>query len=113
MLVDEFEQHARDVGLTVNRVEVGTQSYVHLSGVKVVGGTHDGQECDVAILRTRESPWVPQTAVHVRPHLTPMGQLNSQASPVGSDWQYLSRRFDRVPTPKSFLAHILTVLAEL
>lgn len=72
-----------------------------------------GSKCDIGILRTNESPWVPHTAIHVRPHLVIMGQFASQPSPIGADWQYLSRRFNHTPTPKQFLAHIYTVLNEL
>jgi len=113
MLVDDFELHASAAGLVVGRLTVSDQTYLHLKGIRIVGGTHDGKECEVAILRTTESPWVPQAAVHVRPHLVTMGQACSQASPVGTDWQYLSRRFDKAPSPRGFLAHIFTVLAEL
>ncbi|HZR82576.1 MAG TPA: hypothetical protein VFD92_15885 [Candidatus Binatia bacterium] len=112
MTVDEFEQHVQRSGLVVERLTVGGQIYLHLNGVRIAGGRHSGTECEVAILRTTEVPWAPEAAVHVRPHLVTMGQMNSQTSPVGSDWQYLSRRFDKPGTPKNFLAHILKVLAE-
>jgi hypothetical protein len=113
VVIDDFEGHARKAGLTVGRLPAGGHVFLHLAGLTVPAGSHAGEACEVAILRTTESPWVPQAAIHVRPHLVTMGQFNSQASPVGSDWQYLSRRFDRVPTPRSFLAHIFTVLSEL
>ncbi len=112
MHVDDFELHVASTGLTVERLTIGEQVYLHIRAVTIAGGTHAGQECEVAILRTSEAPWAPQAAVHVRPHLVQMGQLNSQNSPVGADWQYLSRRFDRPPTPRSFLAFLLTVLGE-
>lgn len=113
MVVDELERYASGVGLPTDRVAAGEQTYLRMKGVRVGAGTHEGKECEVAILRTPETPWVPQAALHVRPHLVAMGQRDSQASPLGPDWQYLSRRFDRVPTPKGFLAHVLTVLGEL
>jgi hypothetical protein len=112
MLVDDFERHVKEIGLVVERRSVGDQVYLHLVGVRIAGGSHDATVCEVAILRTTESPWAPQTAVHVRPHLVTMGQMNSQNSPLGSDWQYLSRRFDKPSTPKNFYAHILKVLGE-
>lgn len=112
MTADEFEQHARTTGLVVERLIAGDQEYIHLANLRIAGGSHDGTDCAVAILRTTEVPWAPQAAVHVRPHLVPMGQLSSQASPIGEDWQYLSRRFDKAGTPKNFMAHILKVLAE-
>ena len=113
MIVDDFEQHVRGFGLLVDHLLVGEQAYVHLKNVRISAGTHAGSVCDVAILRTTEVPWAPQAAVHVKPHLVRMGERCSQASPVGPEWQYLSRRFERTPSPKHFYAHVLTVLGEL
>jgi hypothetical protein len=112
MHVDDFETYAASVGLTVKRITVNAQTYLQLQGIRIDGGAHDGEACEVAVLRTMESPWAPQAAVHVKPHLVKMGEKASQASPVGEEWQYLSRRFDKTATPKNFLAHILTVLGE-
>ena len=113
MLVDELEQYLSALGLVVQRLTLGEQTYLHIKDVGIGGGTLDGKRCEVAILRTTETPWVPQAAVHVRPHLVTMGQASSQASPLGPDWQYLSRRFDKAPTSRAFLAFIYTVLGEL
>jgi hypothetical protein len=113
VVVEDFERHATEVGLPVDHLAVNGRTYVRLRGVRIGAGSHTGKECEVAILRTTESPWAPQAAIQVRPHLVRMGERNSQASPLGPDWQYLSRRFERKPTPKAFFAHILTVLAEL
>lgn len=113
MLVDDFEKHLSASGLAFEPAAVGAATYLVIKDVSVSGGTHAGKTCNVAIKRTTENPWVPESAVHVKPHLVPMGQVASQGSPLGEEWQYLSRRFDRPPTPRSFLAHIFTVLAEL
>lgn len=113
MTIDEFEQHLVSTGYAVESVSAGGSSYIIIKAVPISAGSHAGKTCDVGILRSTDNPWVPQAAVHVQPHLVEMGKASSQASPLGSDWQYLSRRFDKVPTPKAFLAHILTVLGEL
>lgn len=113
MVIEDLERHATRLGLLVEYVQAGDQSYLRITGMPIRAGTHVGKECEVAILQTGGTPWVPQAAVHVRPHLVPMGERYSQASPLGPDWQYLSRRFDRVPTPKNFMTHILTVIEEL
>lgn len=42
-----------------------------------------------------------------------MGTLNTQASPIGPNWQYWSRRFDHPPTPARLWAHLDRVLREL
>jgi hypothetical protein len=113
MLFTDLEAHLEKLGVSVDHVSAGGQSFAVIRGVDISGGSHAGETCDVGILRSDDEPWVPQAAIHVRPHLVAMGERNSQASPLGADWQYLSRRFDPPPTPKTFFAHILTVLGEL
>jgi hypothetical protein len=114
MIVGDLERHLLDIGYRVERlIGPDQQAYLVIIGVCVAGGSLAGKMCDVAILRSNENPWVPQAALQVRPVLLPMGEKNTQASPLGSEWQYWSRRFDRIPTPRDFLMHILTVLSEV
>lgn len=113
MTIDEFEQHLASTGHTVESASMKDETYLIIRAVQISAGSHAGKSCDVGILRSTANPWVPQAAVHVRPHLVQMGAAASQASALGTDWQYLSRRFDKVPTAKAFLAHILTVLGQL
>jgi hypothetical protein len=42
-----------------------------------------------------------------------MGTASSQGSPLGPDWQYLSRVLRVSATPAAMLVHICTVFAEL
>src|SRR5689334_7713270 len=113
MVIEDFEKYARGLGLSADYLSAGEQTFLRLKRVRIRAGSHNGKECDVAIMRTTGTPWVPQAAVHVTPHLVAMGQGYSQGSPLGPEWQYLSRRFDYVPTPKTFMTHILTVIEEL
>ena len=113
MAIDEFERHLASTGHVVESAIGGANTYLVIKAVSISAGSQAGKTCDAAILRSTANPWVPEAAVHVRPHLVAMGTASSQASPLGADWQYLSRRFDKVPTPKAFLAHILTVLGQL
>jgi len=113
MTADEFQQHLASTGHSVESAHVGADQYIVIKDMTISAGSHAGKHCDVGILSSTANPWVPQPAVHVRPHLVEMGQAASQASALGPEWQYLSRRFDRPPTPKGFLAHILTVLGQI
>jgi hypothetical protein len=113
MTIDDFERHLASIGHTVESANADGNSYLILKAVSISAGSQAGKTCDVGMLRSTANPWVPQAAVHVRPHLVEMGKASSKESPLGPDWQYLSRRFDRGPTPKALLAHILTVLGEL
>jgi hypothetical protein len=113
MTFNELVTHLTGAGLTVEMMKVDAGVYLVIKELKIQIGGLAGKSCNVAIKRTGENPWVPESAVHVKPHLVQMGTKSSQNSAIGADWQHLSRRFERPPTPKAFLAHILTVLGEL
>jgi hypothetical protein len=113
MIFREFEAHVAKIGLATEDATVEGQEFLVIKGVRIPGGSRIGQECQVAIRRSDQNPWLPEAQVHVRPHLVEMGQRNSQASPLGAEWQYLSRRFDPPPTPHTYYAFILTVLGEI
>lgn len=114
MIVDELETYVRDLGYEVEPITGADGSvYIVIKDIVIAGGSLAGTHCEVAILRSSENPWVPAAALHVRPHLVPMGHHTTQQSGIGPDWQYWSRRFDRVPTPKNIVAHVLTVLGEV
>jgi len=115
VVIDELEDYLAGIdGLSVNRlVGADGNGYLVIKIDNIDAGSLAGRSCEIAILRSMEQPWVPQAALHIRPLLVPMGTHSTQQSPIGSEWQYFSRRYDRVPTPKSFLAHVFTVLAEI
>ncbi len=106
----DFEDHIVKVGL---KLDTSRSDFLVIAELVIGAGTHAGKTCAIGIRRSDGNPWVPENAVHVRPHLVTMGQAASQASPLGGEWQYLSRRFDRPPSAKNFLTHILTVVGEL
>jgi hypothetical protein len=112
MHITDFEKHLDKTGFKTELKIVGNEEFLVIKNVNPPKGSHAGTACDVGIKRTTETPWVPQSAVHVSRNLVKMGEKSSQASTLGPEWQYLSRRFDRAPNPKAFLAHILTVLGE-
>lgn len=114
MQFSDFESHLATTGYpTEKRRGNKGGEYLVIRNVTISGGTQDGRSCDVGILRTDGNPWVPQAALHVCPQLVTMGQAASQASELGPDWQYLSRRYGRAATPREFFTHILTVLGQL
>lgn len=113
MVFADLEQHLTAIGQPTEHLVLGGQSYLVIKDVRIPAGTHVDERCEVAIRRSAENPWLPEAKIHVRPHLTSMGENASQNSELGTEWQYLSRRFDPPPTPRTFFAHILTVLGEL
>lgn len=81
-----------------------------------LGGLKDKQ-CDVAFMDAIATPYVFPSVIHTKPHLLPMDMNNvkikTQKSPIGSDWQYWSRRLDHPHTPKNIVTHIATIFRDV
>lgn len=112
-----LEEYVRGLGHTVEAAQDpnGTP-YLVVRNVTITTGSLAGRSCDVALARCQTIPYMCPPAVHTRPALVPMdmaGPLRTQPSPLGADWQYWSRRFDRSPSPQRVWAHVLTVLGEV
>ena len=113
MTPDDLDAHLRDIGLTVEVITDGAgQSYTVVRDFTIPTGSLAGRMCDVALLRPPGVPYAVPAAIHTRPALVPMGTLTTQASALGPEWQYWSRRFDHPPTPQRVWTHVLTVLGE-
>jgi len=117
MKAEDLEEHVTALGYAVEVIR-GQDSlqYTVIRGLQITQGSFAGQTCDVALHRVEVQPYVPAPALHIKPHLLPMNPQAphaTQASGVGTEWQYWSRRYDRVPTPKGIWTHILTVLGEV
>lgn len=110
---EDLITYLRDLGLRVEILEVTGAQFIAARDYVIPSGSLTGQTRDVAIQWSDQVPYVPLPAVHVRPHVVAMGQRNSMASALGADWQYLSRILRVAPTPKAWVTHINTVLAEL
>ncbi|HEX4438408.1 MAG TPA: hypothetical protein VH061_16620 [Solirubrobacteraceae bacterium] len=116
MTQDELEEYLAGIGF---RVEIATgadeQAYAVVLGVPITTGGLCGKKCDVGILRTESSPYVMASAIQTRPALVRMDSsepLGTQPSPLGTEWQYWSRRYDHPPSPKRIWAHVLTILGD-
>jgi hypothetical protein len=116
MTADDFETHIRGLGFAVEIIaDANGQRYSVVRDFELPNGSLKGRRCDVAIQRVETIPYVPPSAIHVRPLLVPMDPsdpLKTSASALGEDWQYWSRRFDHLPSPKNLWTHILTVLCD-
>ncbi len=113
----DLEQYLRGLGYVVEAAQDSNGApYVVIRGVCLPTGRLAGTICDIALARCRTIPYVVPPSIHTRPVLARMdmgGPLKTQASPLGTDWQYWSRRFDRAPTPQAVWTHILTVFNEV
>jgi len=110
---DDLDSYLRDLGLTVEIINDSEgKPHTVVRQFTIPSGSLTGRICDVAIMRPPGVPYTVPAAIHTRPALVAMGTLSTQASPLGPDWQYWSRRFDHPPTPQLIWTHILTVLSE-
>lgn len=116
MTADDLEAYLLGLGLQVETItgDDGAE-YTAIRDVEIPAGGFAGRTCDVAIARIITVPYLLPAAIHTRPPLLPMqgGEpFGTQPSSIGPEWQYWSRRFDRVPTPTAIWTHILTVLSD-
>lgn len=114
---NELEQYLRTLGLTVETAQDSSgYPYVVVRNLVITSGPLAGRVCDVALAKCRTIPYVVPSAIHTRPALVAMdmaGPNKTQGSPLGSDWQYWSRRYDRESNPKAIWTHILTVFDQV
>jgi hypothetical protein len=117
MNADDLDTYLRGLGLEVELAQdVNGEKYSVIKDVILAKGALAGRSCDVALARPTVQPYVTPPAIHTRPAMVPMTMtdpLKTQASALGPDWQYWSRRLDRPPTPQTIWTHILTVLGEV
>lgn len=116
MSADELETFLRGLGLNVENIggEDGAR-YTAVTEYTIPAGALAGRTCDVAIQRVETLPYVVPAAIHTRPHLVPMDgaePLKTMNSPIGSDWQYWSRRYDREADPRKIWTHVITILTD-
>jgi len=112
---EDLVAYLRGLGHTVEILEppVAPNRFIVIRAYEVRNGSRAGQRHDIAIQWSTSVPYVAPSAIHVRPFAVAMGIASSQGSPLGADWQYLSRLL-RVPaTPAAMLVHICTVFAEI
>jgi len=114
MTYEDLVRHLEAIGYTVEQVTgQDGQSYLVIRSYRITVGSLAGQTCDVAIQRMPAVPFVLPPAIQTRPALIPMGSRNTQASGVGSEWQYWSRVLRVPPTPEAIVTHIATIFGEV
>jgi hypothetical protein len=74
----------------------------------VYAGRHAGKVIDVGI-PCSDFPFSAPAGIHVRPLLVPTGANNVNSSPLGSEWQYWSRRLPDWSTDRS-ARHIISYI---
>ena|ERR1700722_9935588 len=117
MTADSFELYLQGIGYAVSTIQdPAGMAFTVIHQVEIPAGPLRGSKCDIAIQRINTVPYTVPAALHTRPALVPMSPgppIGTQASSLGSDWQYWSRRYDRAPTPQGVWAHVLGVLSNV
>jgi hypothetical protein len=114
MTNEDLQAYFRGIGLGGEIVAaVNGARFIVGRDYLITKGSLVGRRCDVAVQWSDAIPYVPAPAIHTRPPLIPMGTRNTQASPLGDEWQYWSRRMVAELTPKAVVAHIATILSEV
>ncbi len=113
----ELEEYLLSLGLRIEAEQDRSgHLYIVVRNFAIPCGPLAGRTCDVALARCQTIPYVVPPAIHTRPALVRMdmtGPLKTQTSALGPDWQYWSRRFDQVPTPRAVWTHVLTVFNQV
>jgi hypothetical protein len=114
MTNEDLIRYLGDLGHKVEILDLGgSGKWIVIRDFLVLAGSLKGQLRDVAVMWSTQIPYVPHSSVQVRPHVVPMGTRNAQQSPLGAEWQYLSRVLRGQPTPQAWVVHINTVLSEI
>jgi len=116
LTAERLEDYLRKIGVSVTVISdpAGTP-YSVAEKVTIPSGPLRGRICDVALQRINTVPYTVPAGIHTRPALVPMSPgppIGTQPSPLGPDWQYWSRRYDRAPTEQGIWAHILGILTK-
>ena len=116
MTNEDLERYIQSLGWKIDHYSVGSQTFLIIRDYVIPVGSLAGRSCDIAIERTIAVPYIAPPAIHTRPALVPMdivSALRTQASILGSDWQYWSRVVRGQPTSQRILAHIATIFSEV
>lgn len=114
MTNEDLVSHLEGLGHMVETLNSGPQDrWIVVRDYSISTGTLAGQRRDVAVQWSPQVPYIAPSAVQVRPHVVPMGTRNAQGSPLGPEWQYLSRVLRCTPTPQAWIVHINTIFSEL
>jgi hypothetical protein len=113
MTNEDLVSHLEGLGHMVTLDHGPQGKWILLHNYPISTGTLASQRRDVAIQWSPQIPYVAPAAIQVRPHVVPMGTRNAQQSPLGPEWQYLSRILRGQPTPQAWLVHLNTIFSEL
>src|SRR5689334_19310164 len=88
--MDELRDQFTALGYEVDE-SYGKHGVLVIKDFGVYAGRHKGKVIDVGVVG-RDFPFSAPAGIHVRPMLVPTGANSVSSSPLGTDWQYWSRR---------------------
>jgi hypothetical protein len=87
--MDRLEQQLNEIGFKTHRIREHNILVIEDYVIRV--GPHASKTVRLG-LSAGDFPFTPPAGIHVCPKLRPDGQNNINTSPLGSEWQYWSRR---------------------
>jgi hypothetical protein len=105
--MDELKRQLEEIGFAVDE-SFRQQGVMVIKDFGVFVGRHASKVIDVGI-SCPDFPFSAPAGIHLKPVLAPNGANNIQASPLGTDWQYWSRRLPDWETDRS-ARHIISYI---
>jgi len=104
--MDELERQLNGIGFKTNRIP--EHKILVIEDYVIGAGPHASKTVRLG-LSAGDFPFTPPAGIHVSPKLRPDGQNNINASPLGNEWQYWSRRLPDWSTDRS-ARHIIAYI---
>lgn len=97
MKFNEFYEFLQKSFTTEVIKDSNKKEFFVITNYTIPSGILQGQKCNIAFEYRKNDPYLPASSIHIKPILVPMDMkdlnLRTQASSLGSDWQYWSRNF--------------------
>ena len=104
VLAEQLRQLGFDVDLGFAQHNV-----VVLNSYEIRIGRHAGKRVRVGI-PAQDFPFTAPAGLHISPHLAQNGIANVNSSPLGSDWQYWSRRLEDWKDSDRTARHVISYI---
>lgn len=106
--MDELAKQLTELGFEID-MGFAQHHVVVINRYTVRIGPFSGEQIRVGI-PAKDFPFTAPAGVHIAPPLVPTGRNNVNCSPLGTDWQYWSRRLDDWKGSDRTARHIISYI---
>ena len=104
-------EQLRELGFDVD-LGFAQHNVVVVNNYAIKAGPHSGRQVRVGI-PAQDYPFTAPAGLHFNPVLVPNGVANVSQSPLGSDWQYWSRRLQDWKDSDRNARHVLSYINKM